>query len=327
MSNLSMQDRAAVLLSLLGNDAVQPVLAELPADQQGKLRQTLAQLESSPPTDRMVDLVLADFERFFAFASKTGSIVDIVDSADDDMEASAAEMTDTGPFELTDDPIADLNRMEIFRIAGALQDEQPRTVAVVLQCLPPQRASQVLERLSSETRSKTAFLLAKPNRGAVHLIERIVRTTVEKGCEVEPESDDAESGDGETRIAALLRSSSREVRDEMLTALEESDSELAGRVAAMLYVFEDIKRIESRSLQNLLREVEVPLLAKAMTEADPLIIENINNNLAKRARETLKEEIELMGRVTPEEITEARQAIAAEIARLDKEGQLTMTDE
>lgn len=327
MPKLTMRDRAAVLLSLLGEEAVGPVLDELPPDQRSLVQESLLGLKEKPPAGEVIDQVVADFESFFSFAARSGSLVDVVDSDDPTGKANASAESDASAvFVPTDDPIADLNRMPVFRVAGALKDEQPRTVAVVLQCLPAERASQILEQLSSEVRSKTAVLLAKPNRGSEHLIRRIVRTTVEKGCEIEEEDSSSNASDGESRMAEVLRSASRSVRDEMLQALEESDPELAGRITEMLYVFEDIGRIEDRSLQNLLREIEVPVLARALTDADAMIIEAINNNLAKRAREALKEEIELTGKLEPAEIEEARKKIASEIARLDKEGQITMVE-
>lgn len=328
MPKLTMRDRAAVLLSLLGEEAVGPVLDDLPAEQRSEIQASLTAFKEKPPAGEVIDQVVADFESFFSFASRTGSLVDVVDNGDPSVtpKKKPVEIDNSAVFVPSDDPIADINRMPVFRIAGALQDEQPRTVAVVLQCLPAERASQILEKLSSEVRGKTAVLLTKPNRGSEHLIRRIVRTTVEKGCEIEEQDAGESAEDGESRMAEVLRSASRNVRDEMLQALEESDAELAGRITEMLYVFEDIGRIEDRSLQNLLREIEVPVLARALTDADALIVEAINNNLAKRARESLKEEIELTGKLDQAEIDEARKKIAAEIARLDKEGQITMEE-
>ncbi len=157
------------------------------------------------------------------------------------------------------------------------------------------------------------------------LLERIVRTTISKGCDLEEDAvADAET-ESDKRLAAMLRAMARKDRAQMLEALEEKDAETAQRVKQLLYVFDDILCVEDRSLQKLLAEVDSPTLVSALGGADERLVEKIMNNLSKRARESLTEEIELNGNADPDAIEEARKAVCDAMARLDQEGDLVMT--
>src|SRR5207237_2674559 len=113
---------------------------------------------------------------------------------------------------------------------------------------------------------------------------------------------------------------------DVLTALEENNAELAGRLKAMLYQFEDILRMENTSVQKMLSEVDVKSLALALRGAPPEIEGKLLSNLSKRAQESLKEEISLTGAVPPSKVREARDALVAAIQRLDQRGELVFNE-
>jgi flagellar motor switch protein FliG len=130
----------------------------------------------------------------------------------------------------------------------------------------------------------------------------------------------------EKRMAALLRSLERTERMETLQALEESDAALAGRIKAMLYLFEDILRMENASIQKLLSEIDMRSLAAALFGAEPTIRDRIVANLSRRAQESLKEEIELTGKVPAAKVKQARQMLEEAMQRLDQRGEFNMME-
>jgi flagellar motor switch protein FliG len=160
------------------------------------------------------------------------------------------------------------------------------------------------------------------------LVKRIAQGVLKK-CQAlrdAPALASTEQGGREKRMAALLRELERAERMDLLTALEEADAELTGRVRALLYQFEDILRMENTSVQKLLSEVDVKSLALALRGAPAEIEAKILANLSKRAQESLREEISLTGTVPPPKVRAARQTLVEAIQRLDQRGELVLSE-
>jgi flagellar motor switch protein FliG len=134
----------------------------------------------------------------------------------------------------------------------------------------------------------------------------------------------AEETHKEKKLAEMLRNMDRKDRNKILDSLEQQDPQVVNRIRELLYKFEDLRDIEDRSLQKLLGEIETQSLCTALNGAEQQILDKVIRNLSKRARESLLEEIELLGRVGEEELAAARKEVAGAIQRLDQAGELVM---
>ena len=327
-------ERAAVLMSLLAPDAVETIL-DGPAfapDVADAVRTRVATLREESLTQQQVDDVLDEFASFLETTSPATSLRLVGEEGADDAVAHAADDAASGEadagaapvFDLSDDPFTDLKRLEPFQTAGALRDEKPRIVALVLGCLDPEQAGEVMGELPEELRNE-AFLILKESPTAPDiLLRRIVQATVERGCKLDRAALQSNQEESDRKLAELLRSLSREERAGAMAALEANDEETATRIKEMLYVFEDLALVEDRSMQKLLAEVDSQMLSKAIKDSDPALFEKITNNLSKRARESLLEEIEYLGQLPAEEQQEARKGVVEVLARLDQAGELEM---
>ena len=339
-----MVERVAILLHLCEPEVAQAVMERVDPAMAEPLRARLEDLRKSPPSPEVVEDVLQEFKRRVAMAqtrpdlrvvpqddeiapgeANTAESGDApADSTNDAEEASTANGESPGEFTITDNPIEDANRLEAFQLASALADEAPLTIGIVVNCLQPERAGALLAELPEELAKQVFVQLPKAPRGDTPVIRRIVAAAVDKAASVRRDPLAAEGEESDRRIAGLLRGLSRNQRTEMLNALETHDAGAAERVRKHLYVFEDLIRIENLSLQKLLRNIELPVLARALSDADDELQECVSSNLASRARAGLAEETDMLGSLSDEERDQARDTIVAEIARMDSEGQLTM---
>src|SRR5262249_15978522 len=96
------------------------------------------------------------------------------------------------------------------------------------------------------------------------------------------------------------------------------------QVKEFLYSFDDLLLIEDRSMQKLLAEIDSKSLASALKGASDAIKDKVRNNLSKRARETLNEEMELLGTLPGPTTQEAQRAVVDGIRRPDQAGELRM---
>ena len=82
-----------------------------------------------------------------------------------------------------------------------------------------------------------------------------------------------------------------------MEALEAESPELADEIKKRMFVFEDLVMLDDRSIQRVLRDVDMKDLALALKTASAEVSGLIFKNMSKRASEMLKEDMNMMGPV------------------------------
>ncbi|MCA9202839.1 MAG: hypothetical protein KDA59_07330 [Planctomycetales bacterium] len=323
------EQHVAILLHALGDDVASAAFDRLSTERHEKLRRELDELRKSPPSQQEIDAVLEDFERLFRFAVEAEeTALKLYQAEEEDEEENEPtdgkrrRKSEEPPFVPSDDPLDDLNRLEVYQLAGALKDENPRSVALVVSQLEPARAAEVMRLLPEQLRASAFGILSKNPTAAPTLLARVARTTIQKAIQVDRKSMEAPSA--EQKLADVLRAMAKATRMEMLAVIEEEDAEKAERIKQMLYVFDDILRLADRSIQKLLSEIDMDTLTMSLSGADEAIVERILGNLSKRVRESLREEMQFRGPVAEDKVAFARQQIGAALAEMDQAGELIM---
>ncbi len=335
MLTFSTEERLALLLNVLGDEATAAAMMSMNPTRANYVKQLLAEYKADPPSAEEIDFVVNDFNKFFSFALETlapqleeaasaaaGSTTKKKKKPIPAAEAASAGEIETFPvLKPTDDPVYDLNRLDPYQIAMALEMDHPKTVAMVLRYLGTSLAASVIEDLPESTRSDCIVFLSQESTVPERIVQQVLESTFERGNSVltrKNEVDQAES------LAGLMRSLPKEMRKEMIDRLTEEDEELVKSVRAKLYVFDDILRLEDRDVQKLLGEVETDSLIIALQRADPQLLERILGNLSKRAKETIEEEMQYKTGVSDQEVDDARQTLVEVIGRLDESGDITL---
>ena len=109
-----------------------------------------------------------------------------------------------------------------------------------------------------------------------------------------------------------------------LARIREFDSDLADRIIEQMFTFEDLIDLEDRSLQTLLLEVAQPLLVTALKGASPRLREKLFKNMAKRAAEAVREDLETKGPVKVQDVEESQKEILKTGRMLHAEGRMIM---
>lgn len=329
------ETRVAILLHAMGNEVVDAALGEIAGGRATKIRQLVADFETQPPGSQQQDEVLDDFEKFFRFAVETANVPSTWMTAELEKHAEqnshghgeeAEEDLEPAPpklkiFQPTDDPYRDLRRLKPFQIAGALKNEYPKTIALVLSYLEDDVTSRVIQELPEQIQSAVFLQMKAKHHAPTELVERILMETVKIGALIE--SEQKKQPDMNRRLADLLRSMPKKKRAQIMEDIRVQDAETAEAISSLLYVFEDIITLDDRSIQKLLGEIDTPTLVVALQDTDGEFRERLLGNLSKRARGSLEEEMQLSSAKSEEEVSATRNSIAAIIARLDQEGQLT----
>ncbi len=221
-------------------------------------------------------------------------------------------------------PFSFAQRSDPGVIANFLRDEHPQTAALVLAHLLPEQAARVLGDLGPETKADVARRVALMDRAAPDIIREVERV-LEHKLTADYALDDARAG-GLRALVQILNRVDRPTEKNILETLEALDPELAEQIKKQLFVFEDIINLDNRSLQRVLREVdlsrELPLALKVASEE---LKAKMLQNLSERAGENLKEDISFLGPVRLRDVEEAQQKIVGTVRRLDEAGEIVLS--
>src|SRR5207244_7588272 len=105
------------------------------------------------------------------------------------------------------------------------------------------------------------------------------------------------------------------------------DAAVAEEIKNLLYRFDDVLRIDNRSMQKVLMDIDTKTLAIALRGVSEEIKEKFLANLSKRAQDNLQEEMELTPFVPKDQVEDAQKNIVVVVQRLDLAGELVMTED
>jgi flagellar motor switch protein FliG len=333
MLTLTTDERLALLLSVLGEDASTAAFKSMNPTKATYVQRLLQELKLDPPSHDEIEYVVQDFNNYFAFALETlgpqireeTEALANEDEPDIVAKAQAAKKVKPksfAPIEVSDNIVNDLNKLDAYQIATALEHDHPKTIALVLRQLETPLAAAVLENISQEeTRSDTVVFLSQESTISEQIVKQVLRSSFDKANSIKSRENKVDQA---KVLAELMRSLPKDMRKTLIERLTEENPELIEQVRSKLYVFDDLLRLDDRDVQKILGEVETDILIVALQKADPMLSKKLLGNLSKRARQTIEEEMEYKSGVAQEEIDEARQKLVDVIGKLDESGDITL---
>ncbi|OAI52133.1 hypothetical protein AYO47_01305 [Planctomyces sp. SCGC AG-212-M04] len=308
----------AEILTLLGADVAQLVRPHLAGDLSAILGGlNAAEIRALSPKKR--ERLLGEFERFLQFVLSQPHDGDAHAEAG---RASAGAKNGAKADEkppLPTDPKEALASITPDRFAIGVKGEHPRTIAVAVDCLPPDRVASLLSGLPDEVKSEVVREFGKGINVRADVQLKAVESLVQKiiALPPEPPRDDNHL----KRLAEVLRAAEKSQRRVLLKAIEEQDPDAAAQLTDYMYVFEDLLGVEDRAVQQILGQVDVGTLAAALSGADDQINDKVFKNLSRRAADMLKEELQFAGRIPANKVSVARNMIVKLIAKTEQEAE------
>ncbi|NBS82265.1 MAG: flagellar motor switch protein FliG, partial [Betaproteobacteria bacterium] len=106
--------------------------------------------------------------------------------------------------------------------------------------------------------------------------------------------------------------------------IREYDGELADAIVEKMFTFEDLIEIEDKGIQTLMLEVTQDILVVALKGASPKLREKIFKNMAKRAADTVREDLAARGPIKVADVEDAQKQILTTGRMLHQEGRIIM---
>jgi len=99
---------------------------------------------------------------------------------------------------------------------------------------------------------------------------------------------------------------------------------LAEVIRKHLFTFEDIFKLDDRSIQAIMREVSNDTLTLAMKASPEEVKEKVFRNISSRAAEMIKEDIEVMGPVRLSDVEKAQTEIIKIVRKMEEDGKIVI---
>ncbi len=316
--------KAAVLMAALGSERAASVMKRLEKEEIESLSHEMARLSSVGA--ETTDSILGEL----ATGTGEGNVSGGVDYAREVIERAlgperAADLlgrltggADSRPFEF-------LHRVPAERIAGLLRGESPQTTALVLASLHSTLAAGVLARLPESEQPDIALRIARmghANTKVIQQVEAVIRQKL--GAVVERKYS---AKGGAKALAGILNHADRSTERNVLERLAGADQALAAQVRGMLFVFEDIVKLDERAIQQVLREVDQKDLVLALRGAPENVMDAVLTNMSERGAAMLKEEMEIQQPQRQRDVDEAQSRIVTVVRKLDEAGTIVIAGE
>ena len=151
---------------------------------------------------------------------------------------------------------------------------------------------------------------------------------VEKGLESRLSSmlvQSMEKAGGVDTVAEILNLADRSTEKSIMEGLEAEDPDLVEQIRRLMFVFEDVLKVNDKGIQAVLKEVDNSELSLALKTASPELQSKIFRNMSERAAALIKEDMEYMGPVRVSDVEAAQQRIVDIVRRLEDAGEIIIS--
>lgn len=323
IADMTGPQKAAVLLLSLGNDKAVEMLRRLPEADANEIIAEIAAIENVDST--VVDNVIADFastaDTFRTLTSGGAEVARRLLAATVGSERMD-ELVEQKPSVVGRRSFEFLFTLDPRLSASFLVDEDSRTIALVLANLPTDLAAELLREFPAEFRTDVAVRIAVLDKTSPEVISLIEEHLSARFATIA--IDDQTEVGGVPALVELLTKADGDTEKAVVEGLREFDADLADRVRAAMFSFDDLVTLGDRDVQQILRSVDSKDLAIALKGAPGAVQQKILGNLSSRAADTLREEVELLGRVRSSAVEEARASVMRVVRDLEEQGQLVL---
>jgi len=321
--SLSGPQKIAVLLLTLGDRYVSDVFQEMDQSEILQVSKAMADMESV--SQEQVEEVLKEFTDSFDYGQKriVGGMPQLKKILSRNLEQSQAEdILNALEHKYGPAPFQGIENYSPSLMAQILSNEHPQTLALILGHLGPGHAADLLQHLPAGVRHEVLMRLAKLESVPLDMLHEVDNVLQDQ---LKAMGGEGEKVGGVQAVAEILNAVDRSTEEEVLADIEEESSQMAEEIRELMFVFEDITKLDDRAVRELLKEISNEDLTMALKGGSEEIKEKFFSNLSERAATMIREDLEIMGPVRLSDVEGAQRTIVKEVRRLEAEGRIILT--
>ena len=326
--HLTGQQKAAVILVLLGSDLAARIFEHLDKDEIEQLSLAIAQLDQVLPAQQSA--ALAEFQEFMLSrgATRGGGL----DYARDVLEKTlgaeqAVAMVARVTRALHSRPFGFVRRSDPAQVLSSIRGEHPQTIALVLAYLKPDDAAKLLASLPYTVQADVARRVATLEQTIPEVVDEVERVLQRRLARVSRNRSDSAYvvAGGNRRVLKILHHLDRSTERTIIDAIGDEDPALGEQLKQQMVVFEDLWLLDDASLQRVLREVSRNDLAAALRAVDQKMVDRVTGNMSKRGAALLREAMQALGNIRLGAVEAAQQQVATVLRNLEQRGEIVLT--
>jgi flagellar motor switch protein FliG len=220
-------------------------------------------------------------------------------------------------------PFEFLRKTPPEQVVTFLRNESPQTTALVIANLHTTLAAQVLSNLPENEQPEIALRIARMSETSPDVVKQVEAVMKAKLANVVQQEYSAAGGI--KSLADILNNADRSTERNVLDKITETDESLGAEVRRLLFIFEDITKLDDRSIQLILREADQKDLALALRGVADDVKDRILANMSERGAQMLVEEMQFQPPQRKRDIEEAQGRIVAIVRKLEEAGAVVLS--
>ena len=312
---------AAILLMLLDESEAATILKQLDPDEVRQLAK--AMFDTANASEQQIGLALDRFVTRSRDVSALAIGADIrirtvINEAvgnvrADNILAAVAPQRSAASLEM-------LRWMDVDAISGLLASEHPQVGALILSVLVPDVAARAIETLDELLQAdlvlRAAMLTSVP-AAAIEDLESVLASANVDGQRVAKQAIG-----GPSDVAKIMKKMPKQLSERTLRSLKKHDRVLAQTIEEEMFIFENLRDLDKKSLSSVLRSVDAAQLAIALKGADEDMVDMCLATMSQRAAETIRDEMDEMTMVKRADVDDAQKSVMQIVRQMAAAGEI-----
>lgn len=321
--NISRLDQAAILMMSLGEKEAAAVLKHLGPKDVQRIGSAMTSLENV--TRDHVEEVMSNFLNEARVLTGLGMGSDgyirnmLVEALGEEKAGSLVDRILLGG---NTSGLDTLKWMDARSVADIIRNEHPQIQAIVMAHLDGDQSAEVLTYLPEKVRLDILMRVASMDTVQPSALQEL-NTILEKQFSGSAGSQAKMMGG--TKVAAeIMNNLDSAIESELMDSIREIDEDMGNTIQDLMFVFDNLKTVDDRGIQALLREVSSEVLILALKGSDEELKDKIFGNMSKRAAELLRDDLEAKGPVRLSEVETAQKEILIIARRMADAGEIVL---
>lgn len=218
-------------------------------------------------------------------------------------------------------PFAMFEALTAQDLANLLTEEHPQIAAVFLAHLDRKKGGEVLRFVSEDLRADLVQRVATLDRTPADVVQRVLDVMRKKVKDLGLTTLRSEPKAWVKAAASLLNNLGGGEKL-VLEKIEVTDGDIAIAIREEMFTFDDIAKLDKKSMQKILASVDSRQLAVSLKAAIPAVESAILTNLSKRAADMVVEERDSLGPTPLSDVITAQDEILTMIREMMDKGDI-----
>lgn len=319
-ARMSGLQKGALILNAIGEEAAASILKNMKDHDIRRLLQTMGKLKKAPVAT--IKKALTDF---YKILSEENEVIFESEAARQKFLESLGEdraklIFGAGGIQGQQKTLDALEMVDTRTLSNYITNEHPQTIALIMAHLPVDKRSDILRRLPENVQGEVVLRMANLDYISPDLIDQ-VNEVLKHGLAAMGTMEMTQLG-GVEPVAEMFNLMDKTSEQSIMSRVEEKDPLLAEEIRKLMFVFDDLVKVDDKGMGIILKEVSNDILLKALKNAPDGIKDKIFRNMSKRGAEMVKADLDTLGPLRVSDVDTAQQAIVGIARRLEEEGKI-----